>query len=103
MQKIRAVDERREQLTVFDALKYFGDYASDLKPSSPPLYPKAGEIFMYLIDNAGCKGKVAQGWPMLLYKYLLCLNITSFTLCTCIPSARMQPRGEGSSFSQRGI
>jgi hypothetical protein len=92
MQKIRVVDERREQLTVLDALKYFGDYASDLKPSSPPLNPKAGEIFMY---NAGCKGKVAQGWPMLLYKYLLCLNIT---LCTCIPSACMQPRGD---FSQR--
>ena len=51
------IDCRKEDLSVFAVLQHFKDHSSTLKPTYPAIKPKAGEIYLHLLNCDKTKGK----------------------------------------------
>ena len=43
------------ELSVIEVMKYFTSYADKVKPSFPPYKPKAGDVYLYFINDKRCK------------------------------------------------
>ena len=48
---------RLKELSVVEVSRYFKTSAGKLKPTYPPMNPKAGEVYMYLIQDDSSKGR----------------------------------------------
>lgn len=57
MEGIFPIDSKSRELSIPEVLKYFKEHSGDLNPTYPPMNPKAGEVYLYLIQDGLSESK----------------------------------------------